>query len=46
MNRKVGATEEKTTIVLEMIWGGESMAAIGTRHGVSQGDDVGKRSPE
>lgn len=35
MNRKVWSTEEKTAIVLEMIKGDESMAAICTRHGVS-----------
>ncbi|MBE0430599.1 MAG: hypothetical protein IBX67_02110 [Dehalococcoidia bacterium] len=46
MNRKAGAIEEKTAIVLEMIRGGESMADIDTRHGLSQGDDVGKRLPE
>jgi len=35
MNRKIWSTEEKTAIVLEMIKGNESMAAICTRHGVS-----------
>ena len=35
MNRKIWSIEEKTTIVLEMIKGNESVAAICTRHGVS-----------
>jgi transposase len=35
MNRKVWSNEEKATIVLEMIKGQESMAAICARHGVS-----------
>ncbi|MFO7774090.1 MAG: helix-turn-helix domain-containing protein [Dehalococcoidia bacterium] len=35
MNRRIWSTEEKTAIVLEMIKGGESMAAVCTRHGVS-----------
>ena len=35
MNRKIWSIEEKTTIVLEMIKGEESVAAICTRHGVS-----------
>jgi transposase len=35
MNRKVWSNEEKATIVLEMIKGHESMAAICARHGVS-----------
>jgi len=35
MNRKIWSTEEKTAIVLEIIRGGESMAAICTRHRVS-----------
>lgn len=35
MNRRVWSSEEKTAIVLEMIKGGESMASICTRHGVS-----------
>jgi len=35
MNRKRWTNEEKVTIVLEMIKGGESIAAICTRHGVS-----------
>ncbi len=34
-NRKIWSTEEKTAIVLEIIRGGESIAAICTRHGVS-----------
>jgi transposase-like protein len=46
MNRKVWSARDKTAIVLEMTRGGESMAAIYTRHGVSQGDDAGKRLPE
>lgn len=35
MNRKIWSIEEKTTIVLEIIKGEESVAAICTRHGVS-----------
>lgn len=35
MNRKIWSTEEKTAIVLEMIKGEESVAAICTRHRVS-----------
>jgi transposase len=35
MNRKIWSTEEKTAIVLEMIKGDESVAAICTRHRVS-----------
>ena len=35
MNRKRWTNEEKVTIVLEMIKGEESVAAICTRHGVS-----------
>jgi transposase-like protein len=35
MNRKIWSSEEKTTIVLEMIRGLESVAAICARHGVS-----------
>jgi transposase-like protein len=35
MNRKIWSIEEKTTIVLEMIRGEESVAAICTHHGVS-----------
>ena len=35
MNRKVWSNEEKTAIVLEMIKGLDSVAAICTRHGVS-----------
>jgi transposase len=35
MNRKVWSNEEKATIVLEMIKGQESIAAICARHGVS-----------
>jgi hypothetical protein len=35
MNRKRWSKEEKITVVLEMIRGGESVAAICTRHGVS-----------
>ena len=35
MNRKIWSIEEKTTIVLEMIKGQESTAAICARHGVS-----------
>ena len=35
MNRRIWSKQEKTVIVLEMIKGGESMAAICTRHGVS-----------
>lgn len=35
MNRKKWPKEEKIRVVLEMIRGGESVAAICTRHGVS-----------
>lgn len=35
MNRKKWSNEEKITIALEMIKGGEPVAAICTRHGVS-----------
>ena len=35
MNRRVWSNEEKVTIVMEMIKGRESMAAICVRHGVS-----------
>lgn len=35
MNRKKWSNEEKTTIVLEMIKGVDSVASICTRHGVS-----------
>jgi transposase len=35
MNRKIWGTEEKTSIVLEMIKGIDSTAAICARHGVS-----------
>jgi len=35
MNRKKWSNEEKVTIVLEMIRGGDSVAAICARHGVS-----------
>jgi transposase len=35
MNRKIWSIEEKTTIVLEMIKGEESVAAICTHHSVS-----------
>lgn len=35
MNRKKWSKEEKITVVLEMIRGGDSVAAICTRHGVS-----------
>ena len=35
MNRKIWSIEEKTTIVLEMIKGEESVVAICTWHGVS-----------
>lgn len=35
MNRKKWSKEEKTTVVLEMIRGGDSVAAICSRHGVS-----------
>jgi transposase len=35
MNRKIWSNEEKATIVLEMIKGQESIAAICARHGVS-----------
>ena len=35
MNRRKWSNEEKVTIVLEMIKGEESVAAICTRHGVS-----------
>jgi len=35
MNRKIWSSEEKTAIVLELIKGDESMAAICTRRGVS-----------
>lgn len=35
MNRKKWSHEEKVTIVIEMIKGDESIAAICTRHGVS-----------
>jgi len=35
MNRRIWSNEEKATIVLEMIKGQESMAAICARHGVS-----------
>jgi len=35
MNRKKWSNEEKVTIVIEMIRGDESIAAICTRHGVS-----------
>jgi len=35
MNRKKWSNEEKTTIVLEMIKGVDSVAAICARHGVS-----------
>jgi transposase len=35
MNRKKWSREEKITVVLEMIRGGDSVAAICSRHGVS-----------
>ena len=35
MNRKKWSSEEKVTIVLEMVKGDESIAAICARHGVS-----------
>ena len=35
MNRKIWSNEEKATIVLEMIKGKDSVAAICARHGVS-----------
>ena len=35
MNRKKWSNEEKITIVLEMLRGNDSVAAICTRHGVS-----------
>jgi transposase-like protein len=35
MNRKIWSNEEKTAVVLEMIKGMDSVAAICTRHGVS-----------
>ena len=35
MNRRVWSDEEKAAIVLEMIRGGEPMAVICNRHGVS-----------
>ncbi|MFH1031930.1 MAG: transposase [Chloroflexota bacterium] len=35
MKRRVWSNEEKVTIVMEMIQGKESMAAICVRHGVS-----------
>lgn len=35
MNRKLWSTEEKATIVLEILHGDETAAAICTRHGVS-----------
>jgi len=35
MNRKKWSNEEKITIVLEIIRGGDSVAAICARHGVS-----------
>ena len=35
MNRKKWSNEEKITVVLEMIRGEDSVAAICTRHGVS-----------
>jgi len=35
MNRRKWSNEEKVTIVLEMVKGEESVAAICTRHGVS-----------
>ena len=35
MNRKKWSKEEKITVVLEMIRGGDSVAAICSRHGVS-----------
>ena len=35
MNRKKWSNEEKVTIVLEMVRGNESVAAICARHGVS-----------
>jgi len=35
MNRKKWSSEEKVTIVLEMVKGEESVASICTRHGVS-----------
>ncbi len=35
MNRRKWSNEEKVTIVLEMVKGEESIAAICTRHGVS-----------
>ena len=35
MNRKKWSKEEKITVVLEMIRGGDSVAAICARHGVS-----------
>ena len=35
MNRKRWTNEEKVTIILEMIKGDDSVAAICTRHGVS-----------
>ena len=35
MNRRIWSNEEKATIVMEMIKGKESVAAICVRHGVS-----------
>lgn len=35
MNRRIWSNEEKTTVVMEMIKGKESTAAICARHGVS-----------
>jgi len=35
MNRKKWSNEEKVTIILEMVRGNESVAAICARHGVS-----------
>ncbi len=35
MNRRVWSIEEKATIVLEMLKGQESAAAVCARHGVS-----------
>ena len=35
MNRKPWSNEEKVAIILEILRGGESAAAICTRHGVS-----------